>query len=163
MSPGDVHYWEASPLGYLEAWSVTAVPIAGDEDPTQSATNSQEAERFLGNALRIADKQGANIFRLSAGIPLARMLAEGGRPEEAKSVLDHVNAIRLDEWDGPEPDIANQLRSDRLDAIATRYNLVAATNAVACRGALGWEWPKGSVRREAAVPALSSAKRKLSG
>jgi hypothetical protein len=34
MSPGDVHYWEASPLGYLEAWSVTAVPIAGGEDPT---------------------------------------------------------------------------------------------------------------------------------
>jgi hypothetical protein len=34
MSPGDVHYWEAIPLGYLEAWSVTAVPIAGDEDPT---------------------------------------------------------------------------------------------------------------------------------
>jgi len=34
MSPGDVHYWEASPLGYLEAWSVTAVPIASDEDPT---------------------------------------------------------------------------------------------------------------------------------
>ena len=33
MSPGDVHYWEASPLGYLEAWSVTAVPIAGGEDP----------------------------------------------------------------------------------------------------------------------------------
>jgi hypothetical protein len=34
MSPGDVHYWEAIPLGYLEAWSVTAVPIASDEDPT---------------------------------------------------------------------------------------------------------------------------------
>jgi hypothetical protein len=40
------------------------------------------------------------------------MLAEGGRRDEAKSVLDHVNAIRLDEWDGPEIAVANQLRSD---------------------------------------------------
>jgi hypothetical protein len=86
--------------------------IRGEMALRQSATNSQEAERFLGTALRIADTQGANVFRLSAGIPLARTLAEGGRREEAKSVLDHVNAIRLDEWDGPEIAIANQLRSD---------------------------------------------------
>ena len=86
--------------------------IRGEMVLRQSATNSQEAERFFGTALRIADKQGANVFRLSAGIPLARMLAEGGRREEAKSVLDHVNAIRLDEWDGPEIAIANQLRSN---------------------------------------------------
>ena len=85
--------------------------IRGEMLLRQSAANSQEAERFLGTALRIADKQGANVFRLSAGIPLARMLAEGGRREEAKSVLDHVNAIRLDEWDGPEIAIADQLRS----------------------------------------------------
>ena len=63
----------------------------------QSAINSQEAERFFGTALRIADKQGANVFRLRAGIPLARMLAEGGRREEAKTVLDHAAAIALDE------------------------------------------------------------------
>jgi class 3 adenylate cyclase/ABC-type lipoprotein export system ATPase subunit len=86
--------------------------IRGEMLLRQSAANSQEAERFLGTALRIADKQGANVFRLSAGIPLARMLAEGGRREEAKSVLDHVNAIRLDEWDGPEAAIATQLRLD---------------------------------------------------
>jgi len=86
--------------------------IRGEMALRQSATNSLEAERFLGTALRIADKQGANVFRLSAGIPLARMLAEGGRREEAKSVLDHVNAIGLDEWDGPEIAIANQLRSN---------------------------------------------------
>jgi hypothetical protein len=78
----------------------------------QSASNSQEAERYFGTALRIADKQGANVFRLNAGIPLARMLAEGGRREEAKAVLDHVNAVRLDEWDAPETAIAAQLRSD---------------------------------------------------
>jgi hypothetical protein len=86
--------------------------IRGEMVLRQSAANSQEAERFFGTALRIADEQGANVFRLSAGIPLARMLAEGGRRDEAKSVLDHVNAIRLDEWDGPEIAVANQLRSD---------------------------------------------------
>jgi hypothetical protein len=48
MSPGDVHYWEASPLGYLEAWSVTAVPIAGSEDPT--AILSVEDVRVIADA-----------------------------------------------------------------------------------------------------------------
>jgi len=86
--------------------------IRGEMALRQSAANSQEAGRFLRTALRIADEQGAHVFRLNAGIPLARMLAEGGRREEAKSVLDHVNAIRLDEWDGPETAIATQLRSD---------------------------------------------------
>jgi class 3 adenylate cyclase len=86
--------------------------IRGEMALRQSATNSQEAERFLGTALRIADEQGANVFRLNAGIPLARMLAEGGRREEAKSVLNHVNAVRLNEWDGPEVAIAAQLWSD---------------------------------------------------
>jgi class 3 adenylate cyclase len=86
--------------------------IRGEMALRQSAANSQEAGRFLRTALRIADEQGAHVFRFNAGIPLARMLAEGGRREEAKSVLDHVNAIRLDEWDGPETAIATQLRSD---------------------------------------------------
>lgn len=86
--------------------------IRGEMALRRSAGNSQDAERFLGTALRIADEQGANVFRLNAGIPLARMLAEGGRREEAKSVLDHVNAVRLDEWDGPEIAIASQLRSN---------------------------------------------------
>ncbi|HXW30764.1 MAG TPA: AAA family ATPase [Xanthobacteraceae bacterium] len=86
--------------------------IRGEMALRQSAANSREAERFLRTALRIADNQGANVFRLSAGIPLARMLAEAGRREEAKSVLDHVNAIKLDEWDGPEIAIANELRSN---------------------------------------------------
>jgi hypothetical protein len=86
--------------------------IRGEMALRQSATNAQDAERFFRTALRIADDQGANVFRLNAGIPLARMLAEGGRREEAKSVLDHLNAVRLDEWDGPEIAIAKQLRSD---------------------------------------------------
>ncbi len=86
--------------------------IRGEMALRQSAANSQEAGRFFRTALRIADEQGAHVYRLNAGIPLARMLAEGGRREEAKSVLDHVNAIRLDEWDGPETAIATRLRSD---------------------------------------------------
>jgi hypothetical protein len=86
--------------------------IRGEMILRQSANDSQEAERYLGTALRIADKQGANVFRLRAGIPLARMLAERGRREEAKSVLDHAAAIALDEWDGPETAIVTQLRSD---------------------------------------------------
>jgi hypothetical protein len=77
-----------------------------------AAANSHEAGRFLRTALRIADEQGAHVFRLNAGILLARMLAEGGRREEAKSVLDHTAAITLYEWDGPEIAIATQLRSD---------------------------------------------------
>ena len=86
--------------------------IRGEMALRQSATNSQDAERFFRTALRIADEQGAHVFRLNAGIPLARMLGEGGRREEAKSVLDHAAAITLDEWDGPETTIATQLRSD---------------------------------------------------
>ena len=86
--------------------------IRGEMALRQSAANSQEAGRFFKTALRIADEQGAHVFRLNAGIPLARMLAEGGRREEAKSVLDHAAAITLDEWDGPETAIATQLRSD---------------------------------------------------
>lgn len=86
--------------------------ICGEIVLRQSANDLQEAERYFGTALGIADKQGANVFRLRAGIPLARMLAEGGRREEAKSVLDHAAAITLDEWDGPETGIAAQLRSD---------------------------------------------------
>ena len=86
--------------------------IRGEMALRQSAGNSQEPGRFLRTALRIADEQGAHVFRLSSGIPLARMLAEGGHREEAKSVLDHAAAITLDEWDGPETAIATQLRSD---------------------------------------------------
>jgi ATP/maltotriose-dependent transcriptional regulator MalT len=90
-----------------EAWRVR-----GEMALRQSASNSQEAERFFGTALRIAADQGAPVFQLRAGIPLARLLAEGGRRDEAKSVLDDVNAIRLDEWDGPEIAIASELRSN---------------------------------------------------
>lgn len=85
--------------------------IRGEMLLRQSADNSPEAERVLRTALRIADEQGANVFRLRAGIPLALMLADKGRREQAKSVLDQINAVRLDEWDGPEVALASQLQS----------------------------------------------------
>ena len=80
--------------------------IRGELVLRQSAGDAREAERYFGTAVRIAAKQGAMVYRLRAEIPLARMLAEGGRREEAKAVLDHVNAVRLDESDGPETAIA---------------------------------------------------------
>jgi tetratricopeptide (TPR) repeat protein len=73
----------------------------GEMTLRQSAGSSPEAERFLGTALRIADEQGAPVYRLRAGISLAGLLAEQGRRDEAMTVLDQLTAIRLDEWDGP--------------------------------------------------------------
>ncbi|MDQ6917168.1 MAG: hypothetical protein M3023_05050 [Pseudomonadota bacterium] len=78
----------------------------------ESAGNSPQAEHYLATALRIADEQGANVFRLRAGIVLARLLAERGRREEARSVLSHADTNRLDAWRGPEIAIATQLRSE---------------------------------------------------
>jgi len=85
--------------------------IRGDLVLRQSAANSRQAERYFGTALRIAGQQGASIFCVRAGIPLARLLAERGRQEEAKTTLDYAIANRLDEWDAPEIAIATQLRS----------------------------------------------------
>jgi class 3 adenylate cyclase/tetratricopeptide (TPR) repeat protein len=84
--------------------------IRGELVLRQSASNSREAERYFGTALRIAGQQGAPVFRLRAGIPLARLLAEGGRQEEAKTTLEYAIANRPDEWDAPEIAIATQLR-----------------------------------------------------
>lgn len=86
--------------------------IRGEILLRQAAINSPAAQRYFETALRIADKQGARLSYLRAGIPLARLLAEGGRREEAKAVLDHANANTLGEWDGPEISIATQLRSN---------------------------------------------------
>ena len=86
--------------------------IRGEILLRQAAINSPEAQRYFETALCIADKQGARVFYLRAGIALARLLAEGGRREEAKTVLDHANANTLGEWDGPEIAIATQLRSN---------------------------------------------------
>jgi len=77
-----------------------------------SAGDVPEAKRYLETAVRIAGEQGAVVLHLRAGISLAELLAEGGRRDEARTVLDRANSIRLDEWDGPEITGAAQLRSD---------------------------------------------------
>ena len=86
--------------------------IRGELVLRQSAGDARQAERYFGTAARMADEQGAHDFRLRAGTLLSRLLAEEGRREEARTVLDRANAIPLDEWDGPEIGIATQLRSD---------------------------------------------------
>ncbi len=85
--------------------------IRGEILLRQAAVNSPEAERYFDTALRIAKKQGASVYYLRAGISLARLLAEGGRRDEAATVLDHADGSALGDWGGPEIAIATQLRS----------------------------------------------------
>ena len=85
--------------------------IRGELVLRQSAGNAPQAERFLGTALRIATGQGAPVYQMRAGIDLARLLAEAGRRDEAKIVVDCANAESLTEWNGPEIAVAAQLRS----------------------------------------------------
>jgi tetratricopeptide (TPR) repeat protein len=77
-----------------------------------SAGDARQAEHYFGIAARMAAQQGALVYRLRAGTELSRLLAEQGRREEARTVLDHANANPLDEWEGPEVGIATQLRSE---------------------------------------------------
>ena len=86
--------------------------IRGDLVLRQSAGDVRQAERHFGTAARLAAKQGAIVYRLRAGTLLSRLLAEEGRREEARTVLDRANANPLDEWQGPEVGIATQLRSE---------------------------------------------------
>jgi hypothetical protein len=85
--------------------------IRGELLLRQSVDNALQAENFLGIALRIATDQGAPVFQLRAGIPLARLLAEDGRRAEAKIAIDRASAVNLSEWGGPEVAVAAQLRS----------------------------------------------------
>jgi hypothetical protein len=57
MSPGEVHNWWAVPVGYLEVWSVTAVPVAGGEDPPQTLS--------IGDVQVTADASGGHTFLFS--------------------------------------------------------------------------------------------------
>jgi class 3 adenylate cyclase/ABC-type lipoprotein export system ATPase subunit len=78
----------------------------------RSAGDAPEAERHLATAARLAAEQGALVYRLRAGTRLSRLFAEQGRREEARIVLDHANVRALEEWEGPEVGIADQLRSE---------------------------------------------------
>jgi len=86
--------------------------IRGELVLRQSADDWRQAERYFGTAVRIAEEQGAMVYRLRASISLARLLAEGGQREKAKAILDRTDAHRLDEWDGSEVVVATQLRSE---------------------------------------------------
>jgi ABC-type lipoprotein export system ATPase subunit len=86
--------------------------IRGELVLKQSAGDADQAERYFGTAARIADEQGASVYRLRAGILLSRLLAEEGRREAAMTVLDHADASALGEWEGPEIEIAARLRSE---------------------------------------------------
>ncbi len=77
----------------------------------QSAGHAPEAERCLRVAERIAREQGAAIFHLRAGTSLAELLANGGRRDEARAVLDVAMAYSFDEWTGAEPARAGRLRA----------------------------------------------------
>jgi hypothetical protein len=86
--------------------------IRGELVLRQSAGDARQAERHLATAARMAAEQGALVYRLRAGTQLARLVAEEGRREEARAVLDGANAHPLEEWQGPEIGIAARLRSE---------------------------------------------------
>jgi ATP/maltotriose-dependent transcriptional regulator MalT len=86
--------------------------IRGELVLRQSAGDARQAEHYLATAARIAAEQGAPVYRLRAGTGLARLLAEEGRRDEARTVLDRTNADPLEEWQGPEIGIATRLRSE---------------------------------------------------
>jgi class 3 adenylate cyclase/ABC-type lipoprotein export system ATPase subunit len=86
--------------------------IRGELVLRQSAGGVRQAERHFETAARIAARQGAIVYQLRAGTVLSRLLAEEGRREEARTVLDRANAHQLHEWEGPEIGIATQLRSE---------------------------------------------------
>jgi hypothetical protein len=85
--------------------------IRGELELRQSAANAREAEQYLETSLLIADQQRAPVFRLRAAIPLAQLLAENGRREEAKVVIDRAGAQSLTEWYGTEIASVARLRS----------------------------------------------------
>jgi hypothetical protein len=78
----------------------------------QSASNLDEAKRFLETSLRMADLQDAPIYRLRAGIALTKLLAENGQFEEAMSAIGRLGVYPLEEWTGKEVTVVTQLRSE---------------------------------------------------
>jgi hypothetical protein len=77
----------------------------------RSGGDAREAERYFGIAAGLAARQGAVVYQWRAGTRLSRLLAEQGRREEARAVLDRASVNPLDEWQGPEIGIGAQLRS----------------------------------------------------
>lgn len=86
-----------SGLFVSELWRLRA-ELALSTSPGAAET----AERDLRAALRIASEQGANVFRLRAGLALAKLLADEGRREDARSALAHACPEPLPDFIGPE-------------------------------------------------------------
>jgi hypothetical protein len=84
--------------------------IRGELLVRQSAANLPQAQEYLETSLRMADRQDAPIYRLRAGMTLARLLAENSQPEEAKSVIGLVGVPA--EWTGPETIAYSQLKTE---------------------------------------------------
>jgi hypothetical protein len=76
--------------------------IRGELVIKRSASDLQEGQRYLEKAMRMAQQQNAPIYRLRAGVPLASLLAENGRSEEAMRVIDCIGPNVPEEWTGPE-------------------------------------------------------------
>lgn len=77
----------------------------------QSAGHASEAERFLRIAERIAGEQEAAIFHVRAGTSLAGLLADSGRRDEARAIIDRATAYRMDAWTDRETAMAARLRA----------------------------------------------------
>jgi class 3 adenylate cyclase len=85
--------------------------IRGELVLRQSAGNAAQAESYLATALRIAAGQRAPVYQLRAAIALARLLAEAGRRDEAKTAFARGSVENLTDWNGPELAVAARLRS----------------------------------------------------
>jgi hypothetical protein len=86
--------------------------VRGEAVLRQSAANTVQAEQYLATSLKIANQQGAPVYGLRAAVPLAQLLAESGRREQAKGIINSACAQSLPEWEGPEIIAADQLRSN---------------------------------------------------
>jgi ATP/maltotriose-dependent transcriptional regulator MalT len=85
--------------------------VRGEAVLRQSADSVSQAEQYLTTSLRIADQQGAPVFALRAATQLAQLLAENGRREQARDIIDRASAQSLPEWDGTEIAAAARLRA----------------------------------------------------
>lgn len=86
--------------------------LRGELAMKQSAANLRQGQKYLQTSLNMAVQQNAPIYRLRAGISLARSLAENGRLEEAKSAIGRVGVDIPEEWAGSEPATYNQLQAE---------------------------------------------------
>ena len=86
--------------------------LQGELTLRRSADEIVEAERCLRIAEGIARQQGALVFHLKASTRLAELLANSGRRDEARPILEAASSHALDEWTGPEPAAASRLRSE---------------------------------------------------